>query len=1069
MASSKAKKKEAARKFMSKDYSQDGYMVGAIIRIKMVNFVTYDCCEVFPGPHLNMIMGPNGTGKSTVVCAMCLGLNGSTNLLGRAKEIGEFVKRGTNKAVIELELYNTHVDKYGNRKNDVLRREITRQGNRSVFIRNNLPIKNREVTQFVREQNIQITNLCQFLPQEKVVEFSHMNNIELLERTEESIGSQGLYDDHQTLKACRNTEKELHQHLKDKSDHLEKLKQQNERVERDVRRFKERQKTLETIETLEKKKVWMQYDDKRVLFNKVKMEKKKAEEALAQMKRRADPLERELQAAVKTSKQLDQQKKNLSAGITEQEKLIKTKRDELGEQKGLIAELHEELRDKRTQEQKRLKAIHDGKEQVAGYERELDQLEPDEDIRPQLEENIGEINRVSQEKTTIEGKCSTLAEERSALKKEIRGYQDRLKRLNDRRDQRLRALKTRSPDTYNAVLWLRSNADKFKKTIHEPIALVLNIENKDHAKFIERSIPFQDMLAFVCEDSQDQDKFINEIREGQNLRVSVVKSPADPSESYTAQRPIQQLGFGFYAYLKDLVTAPNAVMAYLCKLHKLHNIPLGDENTERNVDKVIQHAQVNKFYTPKYQYTIKQSRYGNKNKSSLSSQVPPAKILGQTMDDMQEKRDLEKLIQEKEHYVQELEQEYAKLERQHKSLDAKLEQIKEARAQLKKRMNQRRTIIQNIKATTDKIKKKESMKIDLEAEKRKVEQKIQQINRKKLTILKKIHDFNKVCLEKSMQRVTLSLQQVAAEKAKKQCEENISETKNEIGIQENLCQELTVETDQVKKDAKQLLALARDKTGSDKPSDQLKKSFEQYPNDIEEVEDLIYKEKAQADCQFPTDEGVVRDYEKRKKEIRIVEAEVLKEEEEVSNHKARIDNLKETWLGELTGLVGKINSKFSKFFSTMGCAGEVDLFCPNEEDYDKYEMRIKVKFRRNEQLQLLTSTYQSGGERSVATVLYLMALQELNKCPFRVVDEINQGMDPSNERKVFEFVVETACRENTSQYFLITPKLLPDLKYGPRMKVLCVYNSHWMLSHEQWNIRKFIRRKEKVNEEAQDN
>lgn len=44
--------------------------------------------------------------------------------------------------------------------------------------------------------------------------------------------------------------------------------------------------------------------------------------------------------------------------------------------------------------------------------------------------------------------------------------------------------------------------------------------------------------------------------------------------------------FGFYAYLKDLVTAPNAVMAYLCKLHKLHNIPLGDENTERNVDKV---------------------------------------------------------------------------------------------------------------------------------------------------------------------------------------------------------------------------------------------------------------------------------------------------------------------------------------------------------------------------------------------------------------------------------------------------------------------------------------------------
>ena len=49
-----------------------------------------------------------------------------------------------------------------------------------------------------------------------------------------------------------------------------------------------------------------------------------------------------------------------------------------------------------------------------------------------------------------------------------------------------------------------------------------------------------------------------------------------------------------------------------------------------------------------------------------------------------------------------------------------------------------------------------------------------------------------------------------------------------------------------------------------------------------------------------------------------------------------------------------------------------------------------MKFRKAEQMRELTSHYQSGGERSVSTILYLMALQELNKCPFRVVDEINQ-------------------------------------------------------------------------------
>jgi ATPase subunit of ABC transporter with duplicated ATPase domains len=47
---------------------------GAIIRVKLTNFVTYTAAEFFPGPNLNMVIGPNGTGKSTLVCAICLGL-----------------------------------------------------------------------------------------------------------------------------------------------------------------------------------------------------------------------------------------------------------------------------------------------------------------------------------------------------------------------------------------------------------------------------------------------------------------------------------------------------------------------------------------------------------------------------------------------------------------------------------------------------------------------------------------------------------------------------------------------------------------------------------------------------------------------------------------------------------------------------------------------------------------------------------------------------------------------------------------------------------------------------------
>lgn len=50
-------------------------------------FRTYDNCEVFPGPHLNMIVGANGTGKSSIVCAICLGLAGKPSFIGRADKV----------------------------------------------------------------------------------------------------------------------------------------------------------------------------------------------------------------------------------------------------------------------------------------------------------------------------------------------------------------------------------------------------------------------------------------------------------------------------------------------------------------------------------------------------------------------------------------------------------------------------------------------------------------------------------------------------------------------------------------------------------------------------------------------------------------------------------------------------------------------------------------------------------------------------------------------------------------------------------------------------------------------
>lgn len=74
-------KVHAPRQMAHRGIGPGGYKPGAIVRIKVTNFVTYTSAEFHPGPKLNMVIGPNGTGKSTLVCAICLGLGWGPQVL----------------------------------------------------------------------------------------------------------------------------------------------------------------------------------------------------------------------------------------------------------------------------------------------------------------------------------------------------------------------------------------------------------------------------------------------------------------------------------------------------------------------------------------------------------------------------------------------------------------------------------------------------------------------------------------------------------------------------------------------------------------------------------------------------------------------------------------------------------------------------------------------------------------------------------------------------------------------------------------------------------------------------
>lgn len=169
------------------------FVNGSIVRIKLNNFVTYSDVEFRPGPRLNVIIGPNGSGKSSIVCAIALGLGGGPNLLGRQKQLGDFIKNRCSQGYIEIELHNESGDNY------IIRRDLKKEGNGSEFHINGKSISKNDLITTIKKLNVQVDNLCQFLPQDKVVSFASMSPTELLIETEKAININNMYENHQEL------------------------------------------------------------------------------------------------------------------------------------------------------------------------------------------------------------------------------------------------------------------------------------------------------------------------------------------------------------------------------------------------------------------------------------------------------------------------------------------------------------------------------------------------------------------------------------------------------------------------------------------------------------------------------------------------------------------------------------------------------------------------------------------------------------------------------------------------------------------------------------------------------
>jgi chromosome segregation ATPase len=356
------------------------FQPGAIVRVKLTNFVTYENAEFFPGPNLNMVIGPNGTGKSSLVCAICLGLGWGPKHLGRAGEVGEFVKHNMPDATIEIELQRRRNEA----SNQIVCLRIIRDGNGRDWWLNNKKTSLKAVQDLTKSLSIQIDNLCQFLPQDKVSEFAALTPVELLQQTQRAAAPGHMLDWHNELKIYRKEQKELEMQNNNDKEQLETLEHRQEGLRAEVERLEERQRVQEQVAFLKKSRPFIEYRQARNEHLAFKARKNEAQERLKRLEARLGPTLQAIEEKKRSSHQINVMVNDRKRLLQAAEKAADDCSLDVGRKEAEITRMEQKVEAEK-------KADRDLKNQLSQLERKLGDLKARAN-NPPVDFNASEFN-----------------------------------------------------------------------------------------------------------------------------------------------------------------------------------------------------------------------------------------------------------------------------------------------------------------------------------------------------------------------------------------------------------------------------------------------------------------------------------------------------------------------------------------------------------------------------------------------------------------------------------------------------------------------------------------------------
>jgi chromosome segregation ATPase len=995
-----------------------------------------------------------GTGKSSFVCALCVGLGGSTRLLGRADQVSSFVRRGTTEGEVTITVASADPS-----RPHVIRRKIKTSDNSSVWYLNGRESQLKDITELVKSLNIQLDNLCQFLPQDKVVEFARMKPVELLYATEEAVGDTSLKDMHLKLIDLR---KDLAHHQASEDQialELARLQGDNARAERTVQQIREKERLEQEINSLKLKVPWAEYAELKKEFQDEKKNFKEAEAALNRMKEQQEdddgPFKLKKEAsekavtAEKKAKEAMQKAdyKVAPRGGSTRQTVVEDLLADIDNKQADIDSLEGQSADRKKKIEALKRIIEKAEEEIAAAEADAQDTPASKREEQMINASMKDM---ATQITAVENDMDAFRAEEMEAKRIESIARQRLHQLGDLRASRLNSLERRHQGISRAHAWIHQNRNRFRGPVYGPVAMEIDCPDPSHANMLEMQISNVWMSYFVVLHQEDQDLLRQEVPQATGYRPNVAAFAGDVNAPLSHQygTSSEYARFGIVNTLDEVFQAPLVIKKALDDNFSLSKTFVCSANGDWEGFFKAQ-PQATLVYTPTDRIGQRTSRYNKTSVSTMVSTIKPAQFLRTGANDAgggggaEERRQLEEQVQKAQQDIQQAVNNRVALEPRLRDAKDQQRNYSLRRAELmrvKQDANARKRVaIIRQKAKTDELHRLEHDTSDPLTKKPAMQRELG-------TLVTKLIAASEALVEAYDKWSTAAMAHSAPELSARELTDQVEKMNTAARDRKSRLKDMevsvsvyrrAVDSIKVKMDRKH--AEAKELTGYPL-SQELQHKFSELPHDSSTLLSDIAAKSDLAEGVMISDPGALVRYQQRCADIAENERQLQASRTNREFNAQQIEELKEKWVSELRSITAKINRNFSAAFPTVGCAGEVMLREVEGDNFAQYAIEIRVKFRENEELTVLDASRQSGGERSVSTILYLVALQEVAAAPFRVVDEINQGMDPINERKVWKLLGDAATAPDTPQCFLLTPKLLPDLGFGSQVTVLQIFN-----------------------------